>query len=132
MRIRPYNDRKEGRKKMVQSSLGIFDDKQAREAAIRGQKKAEEAAHEAWKEQAREAIYTTATTRSRFIVDDVWPNIKGDVFTHDLRAMGSLMTQAVKHGWIERTKEYRPSSRKSSHSNPRVVWKSLLFTGVML
>ena len=41
---------------MVQSSLGIFDDKQAREAAIRGQKKAEEAAHEAWKEQAREAI----------------------------------------------------------------------------
>ena len=117
---------------MVQSTLEIFDSKEAREAAKRGQEQALEAARKAWREEAKEAIYTTATTRSHFIVDDVWPNIKGDVFTHDLRAMGSLMTQAVKHGWIERTKEYRPSSRKSSHSNPRVVWKSLLFTGVML
>lgn len=52
-----------------------------------------------------------------------------DLETHDTRAIGGIMRIAKTQGWIEPTGRYEKSRRKEAHSNPKAVWKSLLWTG---
>lgn len=84
------------------------------------------ATHE-WRDDAIEACLYTAQTMNEFIVDDVWKNMPSGSWTLEARAMGPIVKQAVKNKWIEPTDSYKPSARASSHSNPRRVWKSLVF-----
>jgi len=88
--------------------------------------RAEDYAHEEWKEVALEAVYQAALVNEKFIVDEVWRYMPSGVSTHDLRAMGPVMRRAIKAGWICSTDEYINSSRVTAHKNPRRIWRSLL------
>lgn len=70
------------------------------------------------------AIFITATEKSRFIVDDVWQTYGERRRPIDNRLMGNAMRRAVLAGYIEPTNEYVPSRQPQCHGNPRRVWRS--------
>jgi len=52
-------------------------------------------------------------------------NVRDDS-AHDGRAWGAIFCKAARKGWIEKV-GYAPSA--SSNLSPKVLWKSLIFTG---
>lgn len=89
--------------------------------------RSEEHADAAWKQEALAAIRKAALAFETLIVDEVWRFLSPDAQTHDLRAMGPMMVQAAKLGYIERVPdEYRKSNLKN-HGTPRPVWRSRLY-----
>jgi len=84
-----------------------------------------ERASRAWQEKAIAAIRNVARRRKTFLVDDVW--LEDLEQPREGRAMGAAIRRALSEGIIERTEEFRPSARRTSHSTPRRVWRSLIF-----
>jgi hypothetical protein len=80
-----------------------------------------------WKRLALSAIEYLARCRASFTTDDVWEMLGGlDVSTHEPRAMGAMMRQAKKKGWVVGSNTYRPSKRPECHRRPMMVWVSLI------
>jgi hypothetical protein len=92
-------------------------------------KQVEEHAAPEWKDRALEAVHATALVMESFTVDDVWRIGRLDP-TRENRAMGAVMRNAVREGWIENTHMTRPSSLRS-HLAPRTVWRSLIYRGYL-
>jgi len=79
-----------------------------------------------WKLAALHAVAEAARTLSEFTTDAVVPLINPNATTHDLRALGPVMTRAAKLGWIEKSPmPFIPTPRR--HMAPLQVWRSLLF-----
>jgi hypothetical protein len=98
----------------------------ARDAAV---KQVAEHTNPMWRTMALQAAYIVARTQREFTSDDVWlmlgerwPNID----THEHRAMGPIMSEAMNRGWSDITNRYVPSVRASKHRGPSRVWKSKL------
>jgi hypothetical protein len=85
----------------------------------------EQHANDAWKAEAMRAVVRVARERGRFTTDDVWQALGGlDVGTHEPRAMGAVMRQAARNGWVRATDEYVKSGRAACHARPLRVWES--------
>lgn len=78
-----------------------------------------------WKDAAVEAVRSLAAERQSLTSADVLNELsKLNVETHDLRAMGAVMTEARKLGYIENAGFVR---RNDSHNRGTTVrWSSLL------
>ena len=81
-------------------------------------------AHETWKWAAYEAVLRTARAHPRFIIDKVWLYMPDDVYTHNKKAMGPVMIEAAKRGWIQSEGNYTPTAQVKSHRSPRTIWLS--------
>jgi hypothetical protein len=80
----------------------------------------DDAADEDWKSAADAAILATAISNpDGFTTDDVWNG--GLAATRENRALGPRITAAARRGRIEKTGEYRPSTRR--HATPLPVWR---------
>lgn len=72
------------------------------------------------------AVHRMCKAHQDFTTDDVWESFEG-VRPHEPRVLGAVMRTAQKNGWCESTTEYRLSKRREAHSNPKRVWRSLVF-----
>jgi hypothetical protein len=65
-----------------------------------------------------------ARTHDEFTVEDIAPLVQA---TYDLRALGGIMLQAKRHGWIEAAGYV--NSGRARHGKPIRCWRSRLFDG---
>lgn len=84
---------------------------------------------ETWKTATFGVIRHLAETCLSFTTDDVWMALQEipDVATHEPRALGSMMREAAKSGWITPTDGYVNSQRPTCHARPVRVWRSRLW-----
>lgn len=79
-----------------------------------------------WKLAALQLVYDMAAGTEKFSVNDFRRKLlELPMQTHDLRAIGGLMTTAKRYGWIERSGE--TSGSLVAHLVPVQVWKSLIY-----
>ena len=114
---------------MVQTQLSLFDHAEAMRAREDGIGRVEAHADALWSDMALQAARATALRFESFIVDAVWDLLPKSAGTDDLRAMGAVMKQAQRLGYISPTDRLVLSNRVSAHRNPRRVWRSLIFGG---
>lgn len=77
-----------------------------------------------WRERALLAVEYLSRARQDFTADDVWQ------FLHDAHvempaepsALGPIMRESVKRGWIQFTGQVRKSERPVSHQKMLRVW----------
>jgi hypothetical protein len=108
------------------TQLGMFD----RQAAIAGRDRGMAdvtQGEEDWSIRAMHALWTCARALPEFIVDDVWRYMDVADVPHNGKAMGPVMTGAARQGLIENTGRIRLSDRRTSHRNPRPIWRSKVF-----
>ena len=80
----------------------------------------------AWRNAASQVIYDLTLVKHRFTTDDIWARLaQMDVETHEPRAMGAVVKQAMKDGLIAPSEDYQMSMRAACHSRPVRVWISL-------
>ena len=90
----------------------------------------EEHADEDWKQAAARAVWNAALVLPTLTTNDVHIRIDPNVVTHELRALGPVIRNAVRDGWIEKA-QILPiiCNRPSRHAAPLTVWKSLIYKG---
>lgn len=104
-----------------------LDQREASQGAAEGISQVDAAANEPWKIAVLETIRQVARSNSLFVADDVWDELSTEQQTRDLRALGPVMLNAKRQGWIEKTDDYKLSKLATSHRHPRPVWRSLIF-----
>ena len=110
------------KKRPIQFSL--LGARGARDAAMEA---AEENAYQKWKAEALKTIRRVALEMDFFTVDRVQELMQlTKLDTHDNRAMGPMMLEARRRGWIESTRQTVQSTQKHCHANPRTLWRSKL------
>lgn len=75
-----------------------------------------------WYEAAFKAILDLCKLGQPFSTDQLWERLQG-LETPEPRAMGSVIRQAAKEGWIVSTGEYRKSTQAKNHRRPVLIWK---------
>ena len=68
------------------------------------------------------AVERVAATRDEFTTDHVWVEI-GTAQTHERRAMGAVMRQAMRLKIVAPTTLFRPSDQAQCHGRPMRVWR---------
>lgn len=108
------------------SQLSLYDAKASEAARDRSIQQVDEHAEPEWKALAYEAVRQTASDLPfGFTTDDVWLRIPEDAEPpHEPRAMGAIMRQAHRDGWIVPTRDHRPTARIVAHRNPKRVWRA--------
>jgi hypothetical protein len=96
-----------------------------------GMARAERAANPVWTRAAMEATLEAAKILPKLTTDDVLLMIDPSVSTHEMRALGPVMQNAAREGWIEKaqTLPVNCATRPSNHSRPLQVWRSLVYRG---
>ncbi len=80
-----------------------------------------------WIAAANKAVRSCARILHEITTDDVWGALDWmNAYTHEPRAMGAVMKQAVADGIIEPTGTYRKSVRVACHARPVLVYRSLV------
>lgn len=100
---------------------------QARDEAIQ---RADDHADPEWRGETLHLIRCLAVTQDYMTTDDVWETLGDAQSTHERRALGAVMQQAARNGWIKPTDRTRPSARPACHARPVRVWQSLIRPGV--
>jgi hypothetical protein len=109
------------------SDLPLLDAIEQAEAVRAGQLRAESAASHAervapgWREQALDAVRLHATRHERFLAEHVALPVPS---TADRRAMGAIMPEAARRGWIK-----RDGFALDSYGSPKSSWRSLIVGG---
>jgi hypothetical protein len=106
--------------------MNEFDAQQSELALNEALARVEEAAKEEWKEDVLNAIRMLAEVREYFTSDDVWMEVESP---REPRALGAMMRQAKKLGWIEPTTSHVMSIRVACHRRPLRIWRSLIYKG---
>jgi hypothetical protein len=83
-----------------------------------------------WVEQTLDVIYCLAVSHDEITTDDIWQTVGEVAATHEPRALGSVMRQAARLGYVRATDRYTPSARPACHARPVRVWASLIRPGV--
>jgi hypothetical protein len=105
--------------------VSLFEAEAARDAAMA---QVLAAANLRWLIAAQQAVHRAALELRFLTSDDVMERIDPNARTHELRALGPVMTHAAKAGWIEKANLPGQSSRRRSlHASPRTVWRSLIY-----
>lgn len=99
----------------------------AREARDTALQQVEENADAEWKEKALRAVHQTALQLREFISDDIWEVSQLDS-PREARALGPVLLEAARQGWIVKTNYVRPSVR--SHLSGKPVWLSSIYKGM--
>lgn len=87
----------------------------------------DEGANEEWKAEAMAAVERTCRKLTEFTVDAIQEEMRdAKVETHEGRAMGAIVIQAVRNGWMVRSGVVIKSAQPQCHGNLRTVWRSLL------
>ena len=96
-----------------------------------GMARAKAAANPAWVEGVWECIKDIARQQAELSSDDIFrlADERGVEATHENRALGPLMKQAEREGYIEATQKFIDSERTSKHLSPIRVWRSLVHGG---
>lgn len=90
----------------------------------------EEHAASTWKSDALAAVRALARALPEFSADEVWHRLAVmDSHTYEPRALGSIMREAARRGWITSSGRYRPSTRHECKARPVMVWLSLIQEG---
>lgn len=110
--------------------LSFTEAERARDDAIA---RAERHAVDEWKTVTFGIIRQLAECSPSFTTDDVWLALQKvpEVATHEPRALGSMMREAAKSGWIVPTDRYVNSQRPECHARPVKVWRSRLQGGLI-
>jgi hypothetical protein len=82
-----------------------------------------------WVEQTLDVIYCLAVAQAEITTDDVWATVGEVAATHEPRALGAVMRQAARLGYVRASDRYIPSARPACHARPVRVWESLLRPG---
>ena len=99
---------------------------QARERAI---SQVDSRVDSRWKQAALSAIWRIADRWPTLTTDNVWLLLADSEWSHlpiDPRAMGAIMREAQRRGWIAPTAEWKASVRVVNHARPIRVWRSLI------
>lgn len=106
----------------------LFDYAAGKAAKEEGMERVDAAADDDWKDAAERAVKDAARSLPEITSDDVMARIAPDVRTHELRALGPVMSRAAKAGWIRKAdKAPRLCARPSRHRAPLTVWTSLIY-----
>lgn len=76
---------------------------------------------------ANAALRSSALAMPYLTSNDVWDRIPAGIETHENRAMGPIMQEGARAGWIVATKDYVKTRRPSRNQAPVMIWRSLLF-----
>jgi hypothetical protein len=93
----------------------------ARDLAIM---RAEYAASDDWKSEAMCVIWAVAKSQPNLTTDDVWDLLAE---AREPRAMGAMMKNAQREGWIRPLSTWALSRRPICHCRPVRMWQSLLW-----
>lgn len=108
-----------------QLSLDDFTSEQVTEDGI---KRSKDHANPGWFNQALSVVEQMSHNKREITVNDVWNEMdRFPVETHDNSAMGPVMREAAKRGWVIKDSVPRKSDRPSRHGGFISVWKSLTF-----
>jgi hypothetical protein len=111
---------------MPDEQPSLFDPHKGRQLANEGIARADDHANLEWKDAALTALHVCALDRYDFTTDQVYEAMDGE-WTHERRAMGAVMRQGARAGWIEKTKDFRLTERPEGHRGPKQVWRSLIY-----
>ncbi len=108
-----------------------FDRDAARAGKNDGMDRAERAANPEWWRFMWAALIETAQRKPFLFTDDLEQIrlSRGGPETHENRAIGPLMREAVKQGVCEPTDHWVASSQRQNHGRFMRVWYSLLYQG---
>lgn len=81
-----------------------------------------------WRAHALDVVQALALRRPEFSTDAVWHALDEEdgPETHERRALGGVMREAARAGWIEPTDRTVDSTRAIAHRGPKRVWRSLI------
>lgn len=82
-----------------------------------------------WVAHILDVIYCLAVSRSEITTDDIWSTVGEVAATHEPRALGAVMRQAARLGYVRASDRYVPSARAACHARPVRVWESLIRPG---
>lgn len=94
--------------------------------AREGETSAIGAATEAWREAALNALLVVCRKFQTFTVDNFWSQLGERTDSPDKRAAAGILSEGLRRGWCERTKDLKPSDQRQCHHNLRSVYRSLL------
>lgn len=109
------------------TQLPLFDKKTAGEVRDNAIKRVGDNAQRAFMTCALISVKTVARIVPEFTTDEVVAHMVRafpEVTTHEPRAWGAVMRQAVKEGWIANTHRVRASEMVSNHRRPKAIWAS--------
>lgn len=75
-------------------------------------------AHPRWRRCAFAAVFRRGVEGGRFTAEDCWAYIPDGVWTHEPRAMGSVIQQILRDGFIEHV-GWTSANKAVSHAGPR-------------
>ena len=88
-------------------------------------KRAEDHAHDDWKQSAREGLDLLAATGQEFTSEDIRALIPADITTHEPRALGGIVKKSIADGQIVSI-GFRESSNPQAHCRPVRVFRGVL------
>lgn len=83
------------------------------------------AADEGFADAALLAVERVARRQSELVCDDVWAQL--DTRSHDNRALGPVMKQAERAGWIRATERFQLTAQARRHRAPVRIWASRVY-----
>lgn len=106
--------------------FGLFDEIEAGRRKEDGMERAEVGAGKPWIDHALECVWLVAEGSERFTTDDIWAVLGVGTITEP-RAMGPVMREAAKRGWITKTDRTQKSKRPDCHARPLAIWLSNIY-----
>jgi hypothetical protein len=93
-----------------------------------GMARVKRAADPVWSFCALLSVFHAARENKWFTVDEVHAGIPDWAKTHELRALGPIMLDAAKRGWIMKSSILPVNTERGSrHAAPVTVWRSLIY-----
>jgi hypothetical protein len=104
--------------------LSIFDALETERRTEHGIARAKANTPPEWRERALMAVEYLSRARQTFTADDVWQFLHDAhvEMPHEPSALGPIMREASKKGWIRFTGQMTKSQRPVSHQNLLRVW----------
>ena len=98
--------------------------KRAKARRDEGIARAEAGADDEWKVVALETLHEYLQSHRTFFCDDLWLETKLPR-PREARALGPVILNAARRGWMVKSEDYRPST--ASNMTPKPVWISRIF-----
>ena len=119
--------------KWAYEQADLFNPDKAEQALNEAVERVEQHANSVWMDYAMNAVKLIASHRAEFTTDPVWAILErwrrsdeGFETTHERRAMGAVMRNAVRAGWCVPTNRTQPSVRPVCHRRDLRIWASLI------
>lgn len=93
-----------------------------------GMARADATASAGFRAQLDAAIYRAARAHEELICDAIYEFLPASAARGNLHSVGSAMRRAVTAGWLAPTNKLAHSAQVHCHRNPRMVWRSLIYT----